>query len=98
MSAGNESFVIKAFEYAEANPNLVPPYINVVEWRKDYTYRNALRQVLQIIRPLVESVDDTEMAAELNVAGAGAIADGLGERFNGQGGGGAIPSATPPTP
>jgi mannose/cellobiose epimerase-like protein (N-acyl-D-glucosamine 2-epimerase family) len=117
MSAGNEPFVLKALEYAEANPHLVPPFINVVEWRKDYTYRNALRQVLQIIRPLVESVDDTEMAAgseaytpalkfyesvkmaaELNVAGAGAIADDLGERFNGQGGGAEPPPANPPTP
>lgn len=117
MSSGNEPFVTKALEYAEANPNLVPPFINVVEWRKDYNYRNALRQVLQIVRSGVESVDDTEMvagsecytpalklydsvkmAAELNVAGAGAIADDLGERFSGQGGGAEPPPENSPTP
>lgn len=63
MSTGNEPFVTKALEYAEANPTLVPPFLNVPEWRKDYNYRNALRQILQVLRPLVESIDDTELAA-----------------------------------
>lgn len=63
MSDGNEPFVTKALEYAEANPNLVPPFLSVTEWRKDYNYRTALRQVLQVIMPLVESLDDTELAA-----------------------------------
>ena len=117
MSSGNEPFVTKALEYAEANPGLVPPFLNVPEWRKDYNYRNALRQVLQVIRPLVESIDDTElaagseaytaalkfyettrMAADMNVAGAGSIAEDLGERFSGQGGSTPTPPPNPPTP
>ncbi len=63
MSTGNEPFVTKALEYAEANPTLVPPFLSVPEWRKDYNYRNALRQILQVLRPLIESIDDTELAA-----------------------------------
>ena len=62
MSDGSEPFVTKALEYAEANPTLVPPFLSVTEWRKDYNYRQALRQVLQVIQPVVESIGDTELA------------------------------------
>jgi hypothetical protein len=62
LSPGNEPFVTKALTYAEANAGLVPPYLNVPEFRKDYNLAVALQALLQVASPLQESMEDTAAA------------------------------------
>lgn len=62
LSPGNEPFVTKALTYAEANAGLVPPYLNVPEFRKDYNLALALLTLLQTATPLQESMEDTAAA------------------------------------
>jgi len=62
LSPGNEPFVTKALTYAEANAGLVPPYLNVPEFRKDYNLALALQAVLQVSSPMQESLEDTTAA------------------------------------
>ncbi len=62
LSSGNEPFVTKALTYAEANAGLVPPYLNVPEFRKDYNLALALQTLLQTSTPLQESMEDTAAA------------------------------------
>ncbi len=62
LSPGNEPFVTKALTYAEANAGLVPPYLNVPEFRKDYNLALALQAILQVSSPLQEGLEDTGAA------------------------------------
>ncbi|MBI2721559.1 MAG: hypothetical protein HYX39_05240 [Bacteroidetes bacterium] len=57
------SFVNKALQYAEANASLVPPYINIVELKKDLKLTEDLTSILQPLSQLQEALDDTTMAA-----------------------------------
>ena len=52
----------KALTYAEANPQLVPPYLDVPEFRKDYNLALALQTLLQVSTPMQESIVDTASA------------------------------------
>ena len=63
LSSGNEPFVTKALAYAEANAGLVPPYLNVPEFRKDYNLALALQAILQVSSPMQSSIEDTAAAA-----------------------------------
>ncbi len=62
LTPGNEPFVTKALTYAEANPGLVPPFVNIPEFRKDYNLAVAIGLVQQVLLPFVEGVDDTSRA------------------------------------
>ena len=46
LTSGNEPFVSKALAYAEANPQLVPPYLDVPEFRKDFNLALPLQSIL----------------------------------------------------
>ncbi len=59
LTPGNEPFVTKALTYAEANPQIVPPYLDVPEFRKDYNLALALESILQVASPMKESIEDT---------------------------------------
>ena len=50
-------------EHATNNASVIPPAISVAEGKKDLDLANALRPILQQLNSLVESVDDTMMAA-----------------------------------
>ncbi len=63
LTAGNEPFVTKALTYAEANPGLVPPFVNIPEFRKDYNLALAILAVQQVLLPLAGALDDTNRAA-----------------------------------
>ena len=56
-------YVTKAVEHATNNASVIPPAISVAEGKKDLDLANALRPILQQLNSLVESVDDTMMAA-----------------------------------
>jgi hypothetical protein len=62
MGDNTEPFVNKALTYAENNPTLVPPYVNVPELRKDFNLASQLTLIRQQAMQLAEALDDTEMA------------------------------------
>lgn len=62
MGDKTSAFVEKALELALQNPNLVPPYVNVEELRKDFELSNNLRDILNAIAILYEKLSDTYMA------------------------------------
>lgn len=55
-------FVVKALESSEARPELVPPYIEVAELRKDLVLANDLANILTQIRKLERAINDTAVA------------------------------------
>ncbi len=72
ISDKSESFVAKALGYAETVPQLVPPYLNVPEFRKDYNLYLQLKSLLQQLEQLSEGVRDTTIAVG-SEANAGAL-------------------------
>lgn len=64
LKLGDKSvaFVSKCLEYANAHPNLVPPYLNVAEFQKDHDLREQLLHILRELNMLTEAIDDTVMA------------------------------------
>ncbi|MCR4416116.1 MAG: hypothetical protein NUV92_00015 [Ignavibacteria bacterium] len=55
-------FVEKALELSNLNPNLVPPYINLDELRKDLELSKSLREILNLVGQLYEKLSDTYTA------------------------------------
>ncbi|WP_298732972.1 hypothetical protein [uncultured Chitinophaga sp.] len=67
------AFVEKALAYAEGNPHLVPPYLKVPEFRKDWELAKSLTKVIQPLQSLIEALDDTLMVAGNESYGAALI-------------------------
>ena len=57
------AFVDKVLELAQQNPQLVPPYVNVDELRRDYELSMHLRVILNAVRQIYEKLDDTTLAS-----------------------------------
>jgi hypothetical protein len=57
------SFVEKAYDFAQQNPNLVPPYLNMTAFGVDFEDAHGLWTLVNSIRQLDENTSDTEMAA-----------------------------------
>jgi hypothetical protein len=55
-------FVDKALELAQQNPNLVPPYLNVEELRRDFDLATKLRPIVSALNSLTEKLNDTQLA------------------------------------
>jgi hypothetical protein len=55
-------FVSKALELAQQNPQLVPPYVNVEELKRDFELSVQLRDILNLIEQLYEKLSDTYLA------------------------------------
>jgi len=66
-------FVTRAYEVASNNTQYLPPVFDMAEWKKDVELFQALREIADVLNPLVESIDDTlmEVGAE---AYSGALA------------------------
>jgi hypothetical protein len=56
------SFVEKALELAQQNLNLVPPYVNIDELRRDFELARSLRDILNVVSQLYEKLSDTYLA------------------------------------
>ena len=54
-----EVWIDKCRGYMTANPTLVPSYIDMVEYEKDYTARGAMKPIEQKLQQLFEMFDDT---------------------------------------
>ena len=57
------AFVSKALYYASQNPNIVPKYLNLGEYRKDVASVNQLFKIVTPLQKLTEELDDTMMMA-----------------------------------
>jgi hypothetical protein len=56
-------FVEKAYDFANHNPNLVPPYLDMDAFGKDFGDAHGLWTLVNSIRQLDENASDTEMTA-----------------------------------
>jgi hypothetical protein len=65
MKLGDKSvaFIAKAISYAQANPALVPGYVNLVEIQKDYNLQKDLIDIQQWMTSLLQKIDDTQQEA-----------------------------------
>lgn len=63
MGAKTLSFVIKATEYAENNPSLVPQFIDLKEVRKDISAVSTLRMLAGPLQSLSDMLNDTMLLA-----------------------------------
>jgi hypothetical protein len=66
------SFVEKAYDFANQNPNLVPPYLDIDVFGTDFGDAYGLWTLVNNIRQLDENASDTE-----TVAGSGACQTAL---------------------
>ncbi len=57
------AFVQKALEYAEANPTLVPAYLDIAEAKKDFALSQDLNLILKQVSTLQRAMEDTIMVA-----------------------------------
>ncbi|MCS7053710.1 MAG: hypothetical protein NZM09_08245 [Ignavibacterium sp.] len=57
------AFVQKALELAQQNPNLVPPYVNLDELRRDFELSIRLKDILNAVSRVYEKLSDTYIAA-----------------------------------
>lgn len=62
MGDSKQPFVTKALQYAQSFPQIAPPFISLTELGKDRTLALTLLQFIQLIKPFVESLEDTQMA------------------------------------
>ncbi|MDR2499831.1 MAG: hypothetical protein LBD37_01965 [Treponema sp.] len=62
MGEKSLEFVEKAHDFALQNPNLVPPYLDMDEFGKDFSEAHGLWTVHNAVRQLDEGLADTEMA------------------------------------
>jgi hypothetical protein len=57
------SFVEKAHDFAQQNPNLVPPYLEMGAFRTDFADAHGLWTLHNLVMQLEEGISDTEMTA-----------------------------------
>jgi hypothetical protein len=68
MRDRNASWVLKTLEYAQANPSLVPGYVDLQEWAKDV---KLVQDLLKLYRPLAQLV--SQLDDSLTLAGSEAM-------------------------
>lgn len=57
------AFVTKATEHAEQNPSLVPLYLDVTEWQRDFNAVEKLRVMGNQVSQLLRAIEDSAMVA-----------------------------------
>ena len=62
MGDSKQPFVTKAFQYAQSFPQIAPPFISLPELGKDRSLALTMLQFIQLVKPFVESLEDTQMA------------------------------------
>ena len=61
MSDKTQPFVAKVMDYAKSNPEFAPSYLNVDELDIDMKAVHDLAAILQVVQPLCDNLNDTEM-------------------------------------
>jgi hypothetical protein len=57
------AFVRNSLDYADANPTLVPAYLDLPEAKKDFALTGDLLNILQRVNTLQRAIEDTMMVA-----------------------------------
>jgi hypothetical protein len=75
MKLGDKTvgFLDKNFNYTQTNTALVPAYLDVAEYGKDYTVTKDLLEILQALHPLVQSIEDTYTQAGIEALSAALV-------------------------
>lgn len=63
MGSKTVDFVTRALEYAQQNPTLTPPYIDLPEALKDLTFVKNVMPILQELKTLTRGVEDAMTVA-----------------------------------
>jgi hypothetical protein len=63
MSDGTEPFVEKVMDYAESDPQFLPPFVNLVELKKDWQAVLGLMPLLRMVDQIQDTLSDTAMMA-----------------------------------
>lgn len=63
LGDGTLSFLEKATNYANQNPALVPPFLNLPEMTKDTTLAADLDLILKSLEPVIQNINDTYQEA-----------------------------------
>lgn len=63
MGDGTEPFVSKVMDYAQSDPDFVPPYVDVAEMNKDFTAVNQLVRLQRLVDQLQSNLNDSIMLA-----------------------------------
>ena len=63
MSDGTEPFVGKVIEYAESNPQFLPPFVDKGEFDKDWEAISGLLPLLRLCTQIQDTLSDTTMLA-----------------------------------
>jgi hypothetical protein len=66
-------FVDKVMSYSQTNPSLVPSYLDTAEFTKDYQLTKDLLDVLRILRPLMQNIEDTSTEAGVEALAAAMV-------------------------
>ena len=67
------SFVDKIIAYSNANPDFVPPYLDMAEFAKDYQLMKDLLEILRILRPFARDMEDTTTEARVEALSAAMV-------------------------
>lgn len=59
MGDKSVSFVEKSLDYAGGNPNLIPPYLDAAELKKDVTLVKQLQPIYNFLNQFFDAVDNT---------------------------------------
>ena len=62
MGDSKQPFVTKSLQYGQSFALIAPPFINLLEMQRDRSLALSMLQILQLIKPFVESLEDTQMA------------------------------------
>ncbi|NVK53087.1 MAG: hypothetical protein HWD85_09145 [Flavobacteriaceae bacterium] len=63
MSDGTEPFVGKVIEYADSNPQFLPPFVDKGEFDKDWEAISGLLPLLRLCTQIQDTLSDTTMLA-----------------------------------
>jgi hypothetical protein len=67
------SFVDKVIDYSKTNNSLVPPYLDMAEFAKDYKLTKDLLEILRTLKPLVQNMEDTATEAGIEALSAAMV-------------------------
>jgi hypothetical protein len=61
MKLGDKTigFLDKNYNYIQSNGSLAPSYLELSEYTKDYTVSKDLLEILQLLNPLIQNIEDT---------------------------------------
>lgn len=75
MKLGDKTvgFVDKVVDYSQSNPDFVPAYLDLTEFNNDYLLIKDLSEILRVLQPVVQNIEDTTTEAGIEALGAAMV-------------------------